>query len=59
MAVRSFDLSEPQAPRLTGLGVARIGRRELRRVRHRYAILGLVALSIPFVAALVVLGAVH
>jgi hypothetical protein len=59
MAVRSFDLSEPQAPRLTAFDAPRIGRRELRRVRHRYATVGIVALAIPFVAALVVLGAVH
>lgn len=59
MAVRSFDLSEPQAPRLAAYDVPRIGRRELRRVRHRYAMVGVVALTIPFVAAIVVLGVVH
>ncbi len=59
MAVRSFDLSEPQALRLTAYDVPRIGRRELRRVRHRYAMVGVVALIIPFAAAIVVLGVVH
>ena len=59
MAVRSFDLSEPQSPRLRGLEAAPVRRRDLRRLKQRYAMVGIVTLSVPFVAALIVLGAAH
>lgn len=58
MAVRIFDLSEPQATRLEIVEVVP-SRREIRRTKQRYAIVGILALSIPFFAALVALGVVH
>ncbi len=38
---------------------APVRRRDLRRLKQRYAMVGIVALSVPFVAALIVLGAAH
>lgn len=55
MAVRIFDLTEPQSTRLEVLQ-APPRRRQLRRMKQRYAILGVVSLAVPFFAALVVLG---
>ncbi|HEY5092208.1 MAG TPA: hypothetical protein VII60_03000 [Acidimicrobiales bacterium] len=59
MAVRLFDATEPESPRLRGLEAAPLRRRELRRIRHRYAVVGVLSLSLPFFAALVVLGVSH
>jgi len=59
MAVRHFDLTEPQSTRLRGLEAAPVRRRDLRRSRHRYAVVGVISLAVPFVAALVVLGVAH
>lgn len=59
MAVRAFDLTEPQAARLRGLESAPPRRRDLRRSKQRYAVIGILALTVPFVAALVALGVVH
>jgi hypothetical protein len=59
MAVRLFDATEPQPARLRVLEAAPMRRRELRRLKHRYAVLGVVSLTVPFVAALVVLGVSH
>jgi hypothetical protein len=58
MAVRLFDLTEPQSTRLEVLK-APPRRRELRRIKQRYAIIGMLSLAIPFFAALVVLGVMH
>jgi hypothetical protein len=58
MAVRLFDLTETQSTRLEVLK-APPRRRELRRIKQRYAIIGVVSLAIPFFAALVVLGVMH
>ena len=58
MAVRLFDLTEPQATRLQALEVAPT-RQDLRRTRQRYAVLGILALAIPFFGALVALGVAH
>jgi hypothetical protein len=55
MAVRVFDLTEPQSTRLEVLQ-APPRRRELRRIKQRYAIIGIISLAIPFFGALVVLG---
>ncbi|MCU1364198.1 MAG: hypothetical protein JWM55_2026 [Acidimicrobiaceae bacterium] len=58
MAVRLFDLTEPQSSRLEGLeAVPR--RRDIRRARRRYACVGVLSLAIPFFGALVVLGVAH
>ena len=59
MAVRAFDLTEPQAARLRGLDATPPRRRELRRSKHRYAMIGIAALTIPFIAALIALGVAH
>lgn len=59
MAVRAFDLTEPQTTRLRGLDAAPPRRRDLRRTKQRYAIVGVLALSLPFIAALVALGVAH
>ncbi|MGB8196374.1 MAG: hypothetical protein WCF25_05145 [Acidimicrobiales bacterium] len=59
MAVRLFDVTEPQPTRLRGLEAAPKSRREVRRQKHRYAIIGVASLAVPFVAALVVLGVSH
>jgi hypothetical protein len=58
MAVRIFDLTEPQSSRLKVLEAAP-SRRHLRRTKQRYALLGVLALAIPFFAALVALGVSH
>jgi hypothetical protein len=59
MAVRLFDATEPQPTRLRGLEAAPLRRREVRRLKHRYAVIGVASLTVPFVAALVVLGVSH
>ena len=59
MAVRLFDHSEPQPARLTVLAGAPRSRRDLRRARQRWMFAGALALSIPFVAAVIVLGVSH
>jgi len=58
MAVRTFDLSEQRSTRVE-VADATPGRRELRRTKQRYAILGALALAVPFFGALVVLGVAH
>lgn len=59
MAVRNFDVTETRPPRLMVLEAAPARRRDLRRSKHRYALVGIVALVAPFVAALCVLGVSH
>ena len=59
MAVRIFDLTDPQSSRLTVLEPAPVRRRDVRRVKQRWAFVGLFCLLAPFVAALFVLGAAH
>jgi hypothetical protein len=59
MAVRLFDVTDPQPTRLRGLEAAPKSRREVRRLKQRYAIIGVVSLTVPFVAAMVVLGVAH
>jgi len=56
MAVRLFDATEAQPTRLRVLEAAPMRRREIRRLKHRYAVLGVMSLAVPFVAALFVLG---
>ncbi len=58
MAVRLFDLTEPQSSRLEVLERAP-RRQHLRRTKQRYALVGAVALAIPFFGALVALGVAH
>jgi hypothetical protein len=56
MAVRLFDATDPQPARLRGLEAAPKSRREVRRSKHRYAVIGVASLAVPFVATLFVLG---
>jgi hypothetical protein len=57
MAVRTFDVSEQRSSRVTLETTP--SRRELRRIRQRYAVLGVLALAIPFFGALAALGVSH
>ena len=59
MAVRIFDLTEPQSSRLTVLAPAPPRRRDLRRARQRWSAVAVISLLTPFAAALVVLGVAH
>jgi hypothetical protein len=58
MAVRNFELTEPQTTRLLDVGLAP-KRRELRRSKQRYALVGALVVAVPFFTALIVLGAAH
>lgn len=58
MAVRVFDVTEhEQAPLRVVETVA--GRRDLRRLRQRWGLIGVLSLSLPFVVALATLFAVR
>lgn len=59
MAVRNFDMTETQSTRLTVLEAAPPRRRDLRRMKRRYALIGVITLFIPFAVALYVLGVSH
>ncbi len=59
MAVRAFDLSAPQATRLGESLPAPLGRAERRRLRQRWGLVGVLALTVPFVAAVLVVGVTH
>jgi len=59
MAVRAFDISDVSSASVTVFERAPRTRSDLRRRRQRHAIVGIVALSVPFVTALIVLGAGH
>jgi len=59
MAVRAFDISDVSSASVTVFERAPRTRSDLRRSRQRHAIVGIVALSVPFVTALIVLGAGH
>ena len=56
MAVRAFDLSASAPARVAEPAP---GRSQRRRVRRRWALVGVIALAAPFAAALAVLGASH
>jgi hypothetical protein len=59
MAVRIFDVTETESTRLTVLEPAPLRRQDLRRSKQRYAVLGVLCLTLPFAAALCVLGVAH
>lgn len=59
MAVRVFDLTEPQSSRLKVLEPAPLRRQDVRRLKHRAAMVGIATLTVPFVAALLVIGVGH
>ncbi len=59
MAVRAFDLSDVSTTPLSVVERAPRSRRDARRLRQRYAVAGIVAVSVPFVVAVIVLGVGH
>ncbi len=59
MAVRAFDLTEPQSSRLTVVQTAPPRRQDLRRTRRHWMMAGALALILPFVAALLAVGVAH
>ncbi|MEI6736288.1 MAG: hypothetical protein WCL31_05120 [Actinomycetes bacterium] len=58
MAVRILDLTETDRPPLRVVETV-LSRRDLRRIRHRWEILGLGLLIVPFLVTLVSLGVSH
>lgn len=59
MAVRAFDISDVSTiPRSVVERLPR-PRHDARRQRHRYVVAGVSAVIIPFVVALVLVGAGH
>jgi hypothetical protein len=59
MAVRIFESTESESARLLVLEPAPLRRQDRRRSKQRYAALGVVCLTLPFAAALCVLGVAH
>ena len=59
MAVRIFEVTETESARLAVLEPAPLRRQDLRRSKQRYAALGVLCLTLPFAAALFVLGVAH
>lgn len=58
MAVRILDLTETDRAPLRVVETV-VSRRDLRRIRHRWEILGLGLLIVPFLVTLVSLGVSH
>ena len=59
MAVRAFDISDVSTASVTVLERVPRTRRDARRLRQRHALAGIVAVGVPFVVALIVLGVGH
>jgi hypothetical protein len=59
MAVRNYDLSGHRSPRLSVLETAPLRRQDVRRSKQRYVVAGFLSVSVPFAAALIVLGVAH
>ena len=59
MAVRAFDITDVSTASVSLLERAPHSRRDARRLRQRYAIIAIIAVSVPFVVAVVVLGVSH
>ncbi len=59
MAVRVFDLTEPQSTRLTVVEAAPLRRQDVRRTRRHWMMVGMAALIVPFAAALLAVGVAH
>jgi hypothetical protein len=55
MAVRVLDLTDADRTPLRVIETA-VSRRDLRRIRHRWEILGLSLLVVPFLVTLISLG---
>jgi hypothetical protein len=58
MALRDLELTELRTPSLHEVRSAP-KRRELRRSKQRYALLGALAVAVPFFGALIALGVAH
>ena len=56
MAVRVFDLTEPQVTHLTVVEAAPKRRQEVRRIKPRWAIVGFCSMAVPFAVAAITLG---
>lgn len=59
MAVRAFDITDVSKAPLSVVERLAHPRRDARRLRQRYAIAGIAAVTVPFLTALVVLGVGH
>jgi len=59
MAVRAFDISDVSTASVSVLERTPRTRVDRRRSRQRHAVAGVIALTVPFAVALVVLGAGH
>jgi hypothetical protein len=59
MAVRAFDITDVSTASVTVFERAPRTRRDVRRLRHRHAVIGVAALAVPFVVALLVVGVGH
>ncbi len=59
MAVRAFDMTDVSRASVSVLERAPRSRRDARRLRQRYAFLGVSAVAVPFVVAVIVLGVGH
>lgn len=55
MAVRAFDITDVTSASVLVFERPRT-RRDARRIRQRHALVGVLALTVPFVVALLVLG---
>jgi len=56
MAVRAFDISAPSSSRPVMFEPAPLRRRDARKLRQRWAIVGTIALAAPFLVAVITLG---
>ena len=59
MAVRNFDVTTARSAVVVPLAPPARPRRERRRIRQRWLALSALALTVPFAAALIVLGVAH
>ena len=59
MAVRAFDITQVGTASVSVLERAPQRRRDARRLRQRYTIIGVSAVSVPFLVAIIVIGVVH
>lgn len=59
MAVRAFDITHVSTAPVSVLERAPQSRRDARRLRRRNTIIGVSAVAVPFLAAVIVVGVVH
>ncbi len=58
MAVRVFEEPASQSIRLAVVEAAPRRRQDVRRFRHQWLLVGALALAVPFVAAVAIIGVV-